>query len=86
MAGILAICLAMDFALFSQYYVPFEGIFVWTPYVAFSVFAFTAFLAQWISKLPAPARIASLAVLAAFFIGQFVNNFLVLMESARLLS
>ncbi|MCH8332490.1 hypothetical protein IIC65_01015 [Candidatus Sumerlaeota bacterium] len=86
MAAILAFCLAMDFALFSQYYVNFEGIFVWTPYVAFSVFAFTAFLAEWISKLPAPARIASLAVLAAFFIGQFVNNFLVLMESARLLS
>ncbi len=76
--------IAMDFAFFSRYYVPFEGVFQYSVYVIVPVFGFTLFLARRISGFKPSIRIAALVALALFLIGELANNFWVHLETIRL--
>lgn len=85
-AGIIATSLIWDFIFFSRYYVPFEGVFVWSPHYFPSVFMLSIFLVPSISRAkPAPRNVWR-AILAAFVLAQVINNFAVLRESVRLLT
>ncbi|GEM_PF-3463874 len=83
--GLVAACLAWDFLFFSRYYVPIEGVFVWSPHYVVSVFVPFLFVAAAISRLPPRPRLAADALLALFLIGQAANNLSAILESGRLL-
>lgn len=85
-ALIVAGALAWDFAFFSQYYVPFEGVFVWSPHYLPSAFMLVAFLVPALARIPRGARIATAAFVGALALAVLINNFAVLRESVRLLT
>jgi hypothetical protein len=86
LAVTIAGALAWDFAFFSQYYVPFEGVFVWSGHYLPSIFMLSAFSVPLIAKIPRPIRLGIGIAIAFAAAAILVNNFLVIRESARLLA
>lgn len=82
---ILGLCVALDLALFSVYYIPFEGFLEWTPHTAFSIFGLTGPVARRCSASSERVRGVVLTALVVFIPLVALNNVVVLLESARLL-
>ena len=78
--------MTFDLALFSHYYLPYEGLFHWSVHFVVPMFLLTAFLARRLSDLGRRPRLISLALLTLFLLGELANNVWVAQQSLRLLT